>query len=326
MRRSFAPGLLLMLSLLVSAGCSSLSGSSYVVARDSDFIVMRVGNEDAATLAGRYLGDKDLGWIIEDANYPRPITPGSEIIIPLKIDNPTGFEFDGYQTVPILCYHRFGGRGERLAVSAKQFREQLNHLKQNGYRVIPLTHLLDFLNGKQPLPKRSVVLTIDDGHRSIYRIAFPILKEFGFPATVFIYSDYMNNGGLQDSEIRTMYDSGLISFQPHSKSHSNLTLKKQGESTEKYSKRVYGEVVIPSQKIAKLLGYTPHFYAYPFGDANDQVIDELEANGLLMGLTVQPSSNAAYTYPYLLHRSMIFGDRDMESFIAKLVTFKPRGH
>jgi peptidoglycan/xylan/chitin deacetylase (PgdA/CDA1 family) len=283
-----------------------------------------VGNEDADSLAHRYLGDEKLGWLIEDANYPRPVTPGNEIIIPLHTNNPIGIELEGYQTVPILCYHRFGNKGGRLEVTAEQFEAQLNYLKQHDYRVIHLHELYDFLKGERGLPKRSVVLTIDDGHRSIYKIAYPLLKKFKFPATVFVYSDYMNNGGLKNGELKKMSASGLISIQPHSKSHSNLAIRTVGESKAAYRNRVRDEVRIPSRKLAKVLGEKPKYYAYPFGDTNSQVIDELKANGLLLGLTVQPAANAAFTYPYLLNRSMIFGDRGMADFVAKLKTFHVR--
>jgi peptidoglycan/xylan/chitin deacetylase (PgdA/CDA1 family) len=307
--------------MLFGAGCSSLSSTSRVLARDGNFVIVRVGNDDAASLAQRYLGDDRLRWMIEDANYPRSIAAGEEIIIPLRHNNPIGFEYEGYQTIPILCYHRFGNKGGRLEISPDLFRKQLRYLKEHGYRVVRLQDLYSFLKGEQPLPKRSVVLTIDDGHRSIFKIAYPLLKEFDFPATVFVYSDYMNNGGLKTRELRTMNESGLISIQPHSKTHSNLAIKKYGEDDSQYQKRVHDEVAIPTRKIKQVLGTTPQFYAYPFGDANSLVIDELEANGLLLGLTVQPSANAAFTYPFLLNRSMIFGDRGMEDFISKLKTF-----
>ncbi|MEW8471081.1 MAG: hypothetical protein AB2637_21260, partial [Candidatus Thiodiazotropha sp.] len=74
--------------------------------------------------------------------------------------------------------------------------------------------------------------------------------------------------------------------------------------------------------LVKYLGERPLYYAYPFGDSNDLVIEQLQANGLLLGLTVQRQSNAAFSYPYLLHRTMIFGDRDMQAFKKSLVTFK----
>ncbi|MCU7891294.1 MAG: polysaccharide deacetylase family protein [Candidatus Thiodiazotropha sp. (ex Ustalcina ferruginea)] len=322
--------IILLLVMLLHGGCSSpgiysaLSASSRIIAKDSEFVVLRVGKENARTLARNYLDDEELYWIIEDANPSGAIKPGNEIIIPLKTDNPTGIDYNGYQTIPILCYHRFGNRGDRLEVSPKQFRQQLEFLKKNDFRVIPLSSLLGFLKGEQALPKRSVVITIDDGHRSIYKEAFPLLQEFGYPATVFAYSDYMNNGGLRTNEITAMVKSGLISIQPHSKTHGNLAVRQGGEDRKQYQRRVRREVVVPTKKLTQYLGQKPRFYAYPFGDSNEHVIDELQANGLLLGLTVQPRANAAFAYPYLLHRTMIFGDRDMKTFKAGLVTYKSR--
>ncbi|MEJ2622701.1 MAG: polysaccharide deacetylase family protein, partial [Candidatus Thiodiazotropha sp.] len=314
--------LILMFYILLCAGCSSLSSTSEVIARDSEFIVLRVGNEDASSLAQRYLGDEKLGWVIEDANHTNSVSYGNEIIIPLQNHNPIGFELEGYQTVPILCYHRFGEKGGRLEVSAQQFEAQLSYLKQHDFRVIHLHELYGFLQGERGLPKRSVIITIDDGHRSIYKIAFPLLKKYNFPATVFVYSDYINNGGLKANELKAMHASGLISLQPHSKTHSNLAINGAEEDKAAYRKRVRDEVFIPSRKLEKAVGESPRYYAYPFGDTNSQVIDELKANGLLLGLTVRPAANAAFTYPYLLNRSMIFGDRSMDDFIAKLKTFQ----
>jgi peptidoglycan/xylan/chitin deacetylase (PgdA/CDA1 family) len=314
--------LFLVVSALAVTGCSSQSAKSEVIARDSEFVVLRVGNEDANRLAQRYLGDEKLGWVIEDANHPNSVSYGNEIIIPLKNHNAIGVEFKGYQTVPILCYHRFGEKGGRLELSAKQFEDQLSYLKQHDFRVIHLHDLYEFLKGERRIPKRSVVITIDDGHRSIYKIAFPLLKKYNFPATVFVYSDYLNNGGLKTSELKAMHKSGLISLQPHSKTHSNLAINGAEESRVAYRKRVRDEVRIPIRKLHKAVGESPRYYAYPFGDANSQVINELQENGLLLGLTVRPAANAAFTYPYLLNRSMIFGDRGMDDFITKLKTFE----
>jgi peptidoglycan/xylan/chitin deacetylase (PgdA/CDA1 family) len=316
--------LLLIFALLIS-GCSApmfLSSTSKVIAKDRDFVVLRVGNDNARTLARHYLRDESKYWIIEDANHPTPISAGQEIVIPLKMENPTGIEYNGYQTVPILCYHRFGKRSDRMEVTPAMFREQMAYLKKNNYRVIPLKDLVSFLKGEQQLPKRAVVLSIDDGHRSIYREAFPILKEYGYPATVFVYSDYINNGGLKTKELSAMKKSGLISIQPHSKSHSNLTVRQAGESQSQYLRRVRQEISLPNEKLVKYLGERPRYYAYPFGDSNDLVIEALQDNGMILGLTVQRKANAAFTYPYLLHRTMIFGDRSMQAFKKSLVTNK----
>jgi peptidoglycan/xylan/chitin deacetylase (PgdA/CDA1 family) len=99
---------------------------------------------------------------------------------------------EGYQVVPILCYHRFGATcRSALCVSETSFRAQLDYLKDNGYRTITLGELYEFITYKRAVPLRSVVITIDDGYRSIYDIAYPLLKEYGFTATMFIYTDFI---------------------------------------------------------------------------------------------------------------------------------------
>ncbi|MGD9164202.1 MAG: polysaccharide deacetylase family protein [Chromatiales bacterium] len=316
--------------LLLSGGCASdglyTAGwrPSRVLARDAEFVVVQVGHDDARTLAKRFLGEAERYWVIEDANAPRPVAPGEQIIIPLKQRNTSGIDYHGYQTVPILCYHRFGDHGDRLEVSEAQFREQLNYLKAHDYRVIRMADLLGFLRGEHALPKRAVVLTMDDGHRSIYKIAYPLLKEFGFPATLFVYSDYLDNGGLRWRQLEEMVDSGLITVQPHSKTHDNLTLRRRGESDARYRRRLRNEVNGPTMLLRRRLKHKVEFYAYPYGDANSQVVEELRVNGLKLGLTVQPHGNPAFAHPYLLRRTMIFGHRDMEAFKAALEVYTPR--
>ena len=315
-------------TILVGSGCSLMetrivgNSGSRVIARSGDYIVLRVGTEDAHALAARYLGDEDRYWQIEDANPPGAIGPGAEIIIPLQQGNTTAVDMQGYQTVPVLCYHRFGDRGTKMTISVSRFREQMQYLKDKGYRVIPLQDLIAFLKGERQIPQRAVVLTVDDGHRSIYESAFPVLKEFGFPATLFLYTDYINNGGLNWDQLIEMIGSGLITVQPHSKTHDNLTLKVNGETQQEYLRRVGQEVRFPKQRLAEQLPGVPVAYAYPFGDANDEVVAALKREGLSVGLTVHSGGNAAFAYPYLLRRSIVFGDRDMEAFKSLLVTYK----
>lgn len=322
---------LTLYATLLLAGCAgggfialdSSTERSRVIARDGDYIIVIAGGEDARSLAENYLGDPGLYWLIEDANEPGGIMPGNEVVIPLRPMNPTGIGADSYQTVPILCYHRFGRNNGRLTLSPEAFREQMQFLKDNDYRVIPLSDLVGFLKGEKALPKRSVVLTIDDGHQSIYKIAYPILKAFGYPATVFIYTDYLNNGGLTWKQIDRMISSGLVSVQPHSKTHDNLAVRKLNESSESYRKRIAKEVSLPTDYLKQHQSGLINSFAYPFGDTNDVVVAAVRNNGLSLGLTVQPGGNPAFSSPYLLHRSMIFGDRSMREFKAALVTQKP---
>ena len=130
----------------------------------------------------------------------------------------------------------------------------MEYLAQNGYRVIPLAQLARFLEGKEPLPKKTVVITIDDGYRATYQIAYPILKKYGFPATVYLYSDFVGaSDALTWPQMQEMVRSGLIEIQPHSKTHANLTVRLPGESEAKYAERMRREVDAPIAAISERL-------------------------------------------------------------------------
>ncbi len=293
-----------------------------LVARDSDFaiVIARTG-DDASTLAQRYLGDARKDWWITEANGGS-IRPGQTIVIPLQARNRIGVYPEGFQTVPVLCYHRFGNKASKLTVTPAAFAAQMDYLAQNGYHVIPLSRLGDFLDGKEPLPKKSVVLTIDDGYRAIYDIAYPILRKHGFPATVFLYSDFV---GAADAmtwpQMKEMVAAGLIDIQPHSKSHANLTLRPADESEPKYRERTRREIDVPINVIQERLGLASVSFAYPYGDVNDIVVDQLARQHVRLGLTVTPGGNGFFAYPYMLRRSMVFGDESLDAFKSKLVTF-----
>jgi len=296
--------------------------SGPLVARDSEFaIVVARPGDDASTLARQYLGDARKSWWITEANGDG-IRPGQTIVIPLRARNRIGVYPEGFQTIPVLCYHRFGTKASKLTVTPAAFAAQMDYLAQNGYHVIPLSHLPDFLDGKEPLPRKSVIVTIDDGYRASYEIAYPILRKHGFPATVFLYSDFVGAADAMNwPQMKEMVASGLIDIQPHSKSHANLTLRPADESDARYRERTRREVDVPINLIRERLGLASVSFAYPYGDVNDNVIDHLARQRVRMGLTVTPGGNGFFAYPYMLRRSMVFGDEGIEAFKAKLVTF-----
>jgi len=331
--------ILVIITFILLTGCGSIqlkknqptnisetqtSQSSKNIAQNKHFAAVITSEHDTfESLAEKYLNDADLHWVIEDFNHVVKIRANQEIIIPLKSINPRGIHPSGYQTVPILCYHRFGKGHLKLSVSSNNFRKQLSYLKKNHYRVIPLKSLIDFLAGKKPIPKRSVVITIDDGYRSAHEKAFPILKEFNFPATVFLYSDFV---GAKDSltwdQMREMQRSGLVDFQSHSKSHPNLTIQQTDENNQAYLDRINNEIAIPSKMISQKFNTENYSFAYPYGEANDAVLAALFTYNLSLGVTVTPGSNSSFSHPLLLHRTMIFGDHSHEEFQNTLQTFK----
>ena len=248
--------------------------------------------------------------------------PGQTVVIPLKTTNPTGVFANGYLTVPILCYHRFGTRSSQLAVTPAAFEAQMDYLARNGYHVIPLAKLAGFLERGEPIPRKSVVLTIDDGYRSTYEVAYPILRKYGFPATVFLYSDFVGApDAMTWAQMKEMEDAGLITIQPHSKTHANLATRLGGETDAKYRDRLRTEVDMPIRLIQDRLAVPSLAFAYPYGDVNETVVDLLKREGVRVGVTVTPGGNGFYAYPFMLRRSMVFGGDSMDVFRAKLATF-----
>lgn len=295
------------------------------VTRGKEYVVVIAKQGDTLqSLASQYLGDRGKDWMLADFNKAEKVVPGQQVVIPLVHPNPVGVYPDGYQTVPILCYHRFGNRSDKMVVTAEAFANQMAYLRDNGYRVIPLSSLLPFLNGEAPLPQRSVVITIDDGYQSAHDIAYPILKKFGFPATVFVYSDFIGaRDAMSWDEMRQMTSSGLIDFQPHSKTHPHLADRQPHESVAAYQARIEDEIKVPGRKIKQRLGLPLYSFAYPYGETNDLVIAELKNNDYRLGATVHAGGNPAFAYPYRLQRTMIYGDHDMDSFARALEVFNP---
>jgi peptidoglycan/xylan/chitin deacetylase (PgdA/CDA1 family) len=294
-----------------------------VLARDDAFVIVVTGpGEDLATLAQRYLGDGSKRWWIAEFNNVDEVRAGQTVAIPLKANNPTGVFANGYVTVPILCYHRFGSRASQLAVTPAAFEAQMDYLARNGYHVLPLSRVTGFIERGEPIPRKSVVLTIDDGYRSTYEVAYPVLRKYGFPATVFLYSDFVGApDALTWPQMKEMEGTGLISIQPHSKTHANLTLRLAGESDAKYRDRMKAEVDTPVRLIQDRLDTGSFAYAFPYGDVNETVVDLLKRQGVHLGVTVTPGGNAFFAYPFMLRRSMVFGGDSMDAFKAKLATF-----
>ena len=294
-----------------------------LLARDDSFVVVVAGPDDTlAGLARRYLGDASRGWWIGEYNGVSETRAGSVLVVPLKDPDRIGVQADGFQSVPILCYHRFGPRAAKLVVTPAAFAAQMDYLDRNGYTVIPLERLADFLSGKAPLPRKSVVITIDDGYKSAYEIAFPILRRHNFPATIFLYSDFVGAGdALTFAQMKDMTASGLFDVQPHSKTHSNLTLRQPGETDARYRERIQREVDVPVGMIHDRLALASRAYAYPYGDVNETIVETLAHKGLELGLTVTPGGNGFFAFPYMLRRNMIFGTEDLEAFKSKLTTF-----
>ncbi|WP_326534380.1 polysaccharide deacetylase family protein [Pseudorhodoferax sp.] len=285
-----------------------------------------VAGDTLAGIGARFMSDAHAAWLLADANHgiTQP-EPGVPLVVPLRPLNPAGLLADGLQTVPILCYHRLGAGSSKMVVAPAQFEAQMNWLVDNGYRVIALADLAAFLAGRRQLPQRAVVITFDDGYASVYRHAYPVLKRLGLPATVFVYTDFIGGGdALTWPQLREMQLSGLIDLQSHSKSHRNLTERLPAENDERYRSQLDQEMRAPRELLERRLpALQVRHLAYPFGDANDTVLDAASRHGYTLGATVVPGGNPFYAHPLMLRRTMIFGDTTLDAFRTRLQVSRP---
>jgi peptidoglycan/xylan/chitin deacetylase (PgdA/CDA1 family) len=295
-----------------------------VLAQNERYVIyVPTADDTLRSIARRFLGSDELDWVVADFNRTARAHAGQPVVIPLQRGNTTGVFPDGYQTVPILCYHRFGPVSGKMNLTPANFAAQLEYLARNDYRVIRLSDFVEFLEGKRSLPRRAVVITIDDGYVSAYQTAFPLLKRHGFPATVFVYTDFIGSrDALTWAQMHEMVASGLIDVQAHSKTHSNLTLRRPGESDERYRERLDWEIRLPRQMVQQRLPVRVAHFAYPYGDTSDIVVQRLAKAEYRSAVTVNPGPNAFFTSSFTLRRTMIFGDHDLEAFKAKLQVFK----
>ncbi|MDT8335663.1 MAG: polysaccharide deacetylase family protein, partial [Desulfurivibrionaceae bacterium] len=211
----------------------------------------------------------------------------------------------------VLIYHRFGeDEYPTTNVGVERFREQMAYLAANDYRVIPLAELVAALSKKKQLPEKSVVVTIDDGYKSVYRHAWPILKAYGFPFTVFInaksidsgFSNYMNW-----AEVLELHENGG-DIQDHSYSHDRLADRPGGMSEGEYRKWISDDLGKNSKRLFEKLGVKPRFFAIPYGEYNRQVMAVARQLGYEAILTQDPGSVSEATDPHMIPREPILGN------------------
>ncbi len=212
--------------------------------------------------------------------------------------------------VTVLIYHRFGeDKYPTTNISLDSFREQLEFLKQNNYRVIPLEHLIQALNGKSDLPDHAVVITIDDGYRSVYTKAWPLLKEYGYPFTVFIFAKAMEEkhpNYMSWDHVREMLAAG-VDIQNHGFSHEHMAFRPPEMDMDEYRVWIRADLAASTKILSEELRERPRYFALPYGEYNRILVDEIRSFGYEGVLTQDPGSVSRATNPFAIPREPILG-------------------
>lgn len=219
----------------------------------------------------------------------------------------------------ILTYHDFTiEEGSSYDMNIVEFEKQMDYLAAHNYSVISLSELLKGLKGGQ-LPPKPVVITIDDGFKSNYTLAYPVLKKYNFPATLFIYTNFIekNNSSLTWEEIREMTKNN-IEIGSHTLSHCNLLKYKKNENYETYLARIRREIFLSKEILESKIGSKVKFFAYPYGVYSPIIKNLVIQAGYEGILNANNMNNTLTVDPFSLNRQIIFGQSSFNSFIRIL--------
>ena len=193
--------------------------------------------------------------------------------------------------VLIFCYHRLVDkiRYPGTEITPAAFEAEMKELKDKGITVISMQDLLAWKRGEKNIPPRCAVVTFDDGWKSQYEVAWPIMKKYGYPFTLFIYTEGVRGGTLGGGEAITweqladLRDNG-VDIQAHTATHQDLreghtvlVIEPGGKRSKKkltgadYEKWMQNEVVGSKELLEQRLGIKVNCFAVPFGNYNDHV-------------------------------------------------------
>lgn len=208
---------------------------------------------------------------------------------------------------PILMYHSVNPNAlpeNRLAVSVRAFQRQMDFLKRNHYNVLPLEDLANLIKENKGIPNHTCAITLDDGYRDNYIYAFPILKRYELPATMFII---VNEVGRQDrlswDQIKTMQDSGIITFGSHSLGPEPL---KNIESEQELRAQIFDSKKILEEK----LGHKINLFSYPEGGFNPKIRQLVRDAGYKASVATSPGKKFANNDIFALKRLRISSTSD----------------
>ena len=205
--------------------------------------------------------------------------------------------------IPVLNYHQVEPKdGNPLTLWPEQFEAQMEYLAAEGYTTITIDEMMDALENGTSLPEKSVIITFDDGYADNYEYVYPILKKYGFKATIFLIYDFTNTypNYLTWEQIAEMKDSGLIHFESHTMTHANLA-----ELTSVDELR--HEIADSHDLLSEKLGYDMHYIAYPGGRVNEEIERITSAAGYRGGFTVHYGLSTPAEGRYQMDRIPIFG-------------------
>ena len=268
--------------------------------------------------------DPDPVWATENTRASQPAAGQKSEFSP--VDNVTPVPRE-YTRVAVLGYHNFSKTKPvtEMLLRTSEFRRQMQYIRDAGLRVISMKEFLDWRLGNLQLPARCVLITLDDGWKSVYTDAYPILKEFGYPFTLFLYTKYLSGRGdsMTPAMIREMQNNGAT-IGSHSTSHYYPKTWKEAEAAGEEANAAMMDVEMGDsfKRLSSLFGPI-NTYCYPGGFLTQAMLDRLPTYGYVAAFTVIPGKVTITEDVMQVHRYMVFGTDP--GIFERAMDFDPAG-
>jgi peptidoglycan/xylan/chitin deacetylase (PgdA/CDA1 family) len=229
---------------------------------------------------------------------PQPTAAATVAAPPSATPAPTAPLIDQKAEVIVFGYHRFEKKVRRpdTEITPEAFEAQMQALKDHKITVIGMQDFLAWKRGEKSIPAHCAILTIDDGWKTGYEVAWPILKKFGYPLTLFIYTEGIKGGkygggeAMSWEQLAEMRDAG-VDIEAHSATHQDLRkpydkVRRKKLTPEEYDQWLKDEVAGSKATLEQKLGIKVDCFAVPFGYYNERIKDECKKAGFEAIFTV----------------------------------------
>ncbi len=224
--------------------------------------------------------------VAEATPEPVPVAVAEPVAEPEPPSAPPKPVIDTKAEVVVLCYHRLEGKaGGIYSIEPALFEQHMQKIKDSGVPVISMQDFLAWRRGEKNLAPKNIIITLDDGYVSEVDVGVPILKKFGFTATFFVYTAFINSGGKSVSwaQLAELRDAG---FEIGSHTVSHIDLRKKPAKAPDYDAWLENEIAGSKKILEERLGIKVATIAFPGGNVNDKVRAATHAAGYEAGFSV----------------------------------------
>ena len=213
--------------------------------------------------------------------------------------------------VAVLGYHNFSATRpvSDMLLRTSELRAQMEKIRREGITVISMREFLEWRFGNLQLPEKCVLITLDDGWRSVYTDAYPIFREYGYPFHLFLYTRYLTGRGdsMSPEMVRNMMANGA-SVGSHSVSHPypSTWRRHQNAGQQAYHAFIDREFGDSRRYLEQHFGQV-NTYCYPGGYNDEAMVSRLPLHGYVAAFTVIPGKVTCEVDPLRIDRYMVFG-------------------